>query len=754
MRASLFSGDRGTRIWLAGGVLGLTLRTLRGDSALIPLPVAQSAYGHRVSSRTTVKDVVSPAVGGLETRFDATFVARLALREKQVQQSYRPIISIHKWFARRPGSVFRSLLHAEFDNRQLADSYTSTHDIHGVVADPFMGGGTTVYEATRMGLSVVGCDVNPMSYWTVRQAVAPLDLDRYQHEAGQVISDVRDELGDLYRTRCEQCSRQAEVKYFHLVKTCACPSCGEGVNLFPGLRLAEAVRHPREVYYCPQCDALREVGQTKTPHCPECDYDLAQRPTARSVATCQHCGEHFKFAPLLGQPPSHRLFGIEYHCSHCYRDVQGRQFKTPDTEDHALVERASKRLASVRDELPIPNDAILPGDETTRLHRWGYRHWHELFSDRQLLGLGTLMKRIGQVPDEEVRYALATVFSDFLRYQNLLCRYDTYALKCQDIFAIHGFPVALLACENNLLGIPKIGSGSFVHFVAKYAKAKQYAKHPYEVIYDGKKKVIHPIDGESIETPLVESEPDPRPQGAWLSSGPSQKLILRSESLDGVFTDPPYFDNVQYAELMDFCYVWLKKFMDTHAEFSTETTRTDDELTGNITLLRGLQEFTAGLSSVFCQMASALKPGAPLVFTYHHNDPQAYVPLIVAILDANLTCTKVLVTPGEMSASLHIAGTKSSILDSVFVCRHAGQAKAPTESSIRELVDADVTAMQAVPYEPTGGDIACITAGHVAAAAIGNLVADWDADEPLERRFEVAATTVATVRLRWESTAT
>jgi adenine-specific DNA methylase len=428
-----------------------------------------------VGSRTTVNGVVSAVVGGLETHFDATFVARLALREKQVQQSYRPIISIHKWFARRPGSVFRSLLHAEFDQRPLAESYTSAHDIEGIVADPFMGGGTTVYEATRMGLSVVGCDVNPMSYWTVRQAVAPLDLEQFQHEAQQVITDVREELGDLYRTRCIECSKTAEVKYFHLVKTCRCPSCGERVDLFPGLRLAEAVRHPREVFHCPQCDELRDVEPTKTPHCPECDYDLAQRPTVRSITTCFHCGEQFKFAPHLEKPPRHRLFGIEYHCSHCYHSVQGRQFKTPDTKDHALVEQASKQLAVSRDELLLPDDAILAGDETTRLHRWGYHQWNELFSDRQLLGLGTLMARIAQVQDAEVRYALATVFSDFLRYQNLLCRYDTYALKCQDIFAVHGFPVALLACENNLLGIPKVGAGSFVHFVAKYVKAKQYA---------------------------------------------------------------------------------------------------------------------------------------------------------------------------------------------------------------------------------------------------------------------------------------
>ncbi|MGY2091095.1 hypothetical protein [Nocardia gipuzkoensis] len=708
-----------------------------------------SQSGHQTTLFAAQPD--ADAAGGLETRYDATFVARLALREKQVQQTYRPIIQVHKWFARRPGSVFRSLLHAEFDDRPLASSYTSAHDIAGIVADPFMGGGTTVYEATRLGLSVVGCDVNPMSYWTVRQAVTQLDLEEFEREAAQVVKDVRNELGDYYRTRCTECSELADVKYFHLVKHCDCPSCGKQVDLHPGLRLAESVRHPREVYHCPQCNVLKEVIASKAPRCPQCNYDLAQRPTMRSVATCQHCRERFKFAAHLGEPPRHRLFGIEYHCALCYKNVQGRQFKTPDADDLALIDRAAEQLRATRDELLIPDDAIPAGDETSRLHRWGYRKWNELFSDRQLLGLGTLMKRISEVPSDEVRHALATVFSDFLRYQNLLCRYDTYALKCQDIFAVHGFPVALLACENNLLGIPKVGSGSFVHFVAKYVKAKQYAKHPYEIVYDGKRKVVHPVDGESIETPLVESEPAGRPQGVWLSSGPSQKLMLRAASLDGVFTDPPYYDNVQYAELMDFCYVWLRKFMAARAEFSSETTRTDDELTGNATLLRGLQEFTSGLSEVFCKMASALKPGAPLVFTYHHNDPKAYVPLIVAILDAGLTCTTVLVAPGEMSASLHIAGTKSSILDSVFVCRHP-EHTTQHQADISTLVDTDVAAMREVPYEPTSGDIACLTAGHVAAVTIRQLRGTWVEGDPLEQRFKTATEAVAAVRDELERT--
>lgn len=687
------------------------------------------------------KSILAVKSDRLQSRYDATFVARLALREKQVQQSYRPIIQIHKWFARRPGSVFRSLLLSEFGDSALSGDYFQSHHISGTIADPFMGGGTTAFEAARLGLSVIGSDVNPMAYWTVRQAVSPLDLRRFQREANLVMEDICEEIGDLYKTTCTLCCQPADVKYFHLVKTCLCPSCGQSVDLFPGLRLAEAVRHPKEVYHCPQCNVLREVKKSEHPRCPECHQDFKERQTQRGRVTCRNCGDNFKFAPLLAHPPKHRMYGIEYRCARCYSQVQGRQFKTPDAEDLARVSLAKQLLEEKREQLLIPDQEIPPGDETARLHRWGYRRWSELFSDRQLLGLGILMRRIGEVEHVESRYALATVFSDFLRYQNLLCRYDTYALKCQDIFAVHGFPVAQLACENSLIGVPRVGSGSFVHFVNKYIKAKEYAKKPFETRYEGRRKVVVPVAGESIEIPLTDNEPSEGKQGAWLTAAPSQTLALRPASLDGVFTDPPYFDMVQYAELMDFCYVWLRKFMIGRPEFLLETTCTDSELTGNTTRLRGMQEFTEGLSGVFCQMAAALKPGAPLVFTYHHNDPSAYVPLIVAILDAGLTCTATLVAPGEMSASLHIAGTKSSILDSVFVCRKERIASGDL-LSVDERVAVDAAAMRKVPYEPTQGDLMCLRAGHAAADAIRALRAAWDSTESLERRLKIATQAV------------
>ena len=204
-------------------------------------------------------------------------------------------------------------------------------------------------------------------------------------------------------------------------------------------------------------------------------------------------------------------------------------------------------------------------------------------------------------------------------------------------------------------------------------------------------------------------------------------MPLPPNSLDGVFTDPPYFDNVQYAELMDFCYVWLRMALrDEFRAFQASTTRNLGELTGNDTMGRRLDHFTSGLSRVFQHYANALKAGAPFVFTFHHNDLEAYVPLVVAILDAGLDCTATLPVPAEMGASLHIARTKSSVLDSVFICRRT--IVASQSNPIKEQLERDVLALSSAGLLVTEGDIRCLVTGHVARVAVNRLRASWDSE--------------------------
>ncbi len=99
--------------------------------------------------------------------------------------SKKPIYRMHKWWARRLGSVFRMLILAAFADAdtgvtELWDRFYHGHgntlwcspggDPEGrVILDPFMGGGTTLVEALRLGCKVVGVDVNPVAWFITKR---------------------------------------------------------------------------------------------------------------------------------------------------------------------------------------------------------------------------------------------------------------------------------------------------------------------------------------------------------------------------------------------------------------------------------------------------------------------------------------------------------------------------------------------------------------------------------------------------------
>jgi adenine-specific DNA methylase len=690
----------------------------------------------------------------IEQLFDVNLVSGMALREKQIQQNFRPIIAVHKWFARRPGTLFRGLVLSEFGDKPLAESFFQANDFPGrVVADPFMGGGTPLLEANRVGCDVQGFDVNPMSAWIVREEIEHVDLRDYASSARTLIRDLTVEIGASYRTDCSiYGDRNVPVKYFLWVKTINCEKCQHAIDLFPGYLVADDSRHPKHVLVCAGCGDLNEVDDAKLPgQCRHCRQPLrVQGPARRNRCPCSQCS-HINTFPRPGEGPlQHRMFAIEYFNPHRRNVHRGRFFKKPDTRDLEQYEAVARRW---RGETPsfVPEQQIPAGDETDRLHRWGYRYYREMFNARQLLGLELSCRRIAAINDDRVRRALATNLSDLLRYQNMLCRYDTMALKSLDIFSVHGFPVGLVQCESNLLGISNakganVGSGGWSNIVDKYAKAKKYCESPFEVrVENSKKRFVH-IDGEWIGERLNGA----RPRSVSIKCADAAALRWEPESLDAVFTDPPYFGNVQYGELMDFCYMWLQRLVGTDSEgFSRESTRSVDELTGNLTEARDIDHFTAGLSATYGAVARALKPGAPLAFTFHHNRIEAYYAVGVAILDSGLTCSVTLPCPAEMGGSIHIQGTASSIVDSVFVCRLTGQTKKShlfdSEAQLVDIVERDAVHLRAAGMHPTKGDIRCIAFGHLTRMAVWRLRKSWQTGLPVSERVRRFASEVSSI---------
>jgi adenine-specific DNA methylase len=695
----------------------------------------------------------------VERNYNETFVARLASREKQMQQGYRPVISVHKWFARRPGALFRALALAEFVDERVDRTYATGHDLSGVCLDPFMGGGSPIFEASRLGLSVFGYDTNPMARWVVERELEDVDPEELRMVGERVAADVERKVGSLYVTTCPECSGDAEVRYSFWLRHHLC-SCGAEHPLLADTMLVSTglKRHPREVHLCPSCLTLAECRPGKRPvRCRSCHARYDNGLVAPDSVHACACGEPYRIPPRgTIETPRTRLFAVEYHCHSCAAKSSATRhtYKTADERDHRLVRKA-ERLAAKHPSEFWPQELIPRGAETERLLRWGYLRWVDLFNGRQLHGLGVLASRISEEPDGPVKRALQTAFSDFLRYQTMLCRYDRQALKPTDVFAVHGFPVPRVSCEPALLGKRGVGSGGYRHALAKYELAKRWCRHPYETVFDGERLRRADTTPEKLAPALVDDAAVLPDQGAaCLRRGSLSAGELAAESVDIVLTDPPYYANVQYAELMDFCYAWLRKLAPDTPFFDVPSAKTDQDAVGSVgDGVVGLIEFTDRLSEVFCASATALKPGGAFIFTYHHNDLEAYAPLVVACLDAGLEPTRLYGCPSEMRASKHIHGRNAATVDTVFVLRKPPIPAELTSTfsaiAVGRVVAARIAALQRAGMKPTDADRACVRHSVVAARAMARLAPIWEPEEAtferLDRALDVIGVTQALV---------
>ena len=118
----------------------------------------------------------------IEESFPIVEINRLAVPERN---AFKPIYQMHKWFARRASCVFRAILLGAMKPAgadimaEFYKDHTDDPDTNGVrILDPFMGGGTTVVEALRLGCHVTGVDLNPVAWFIVKTEAEPVDIDK------------------------------------------------------------------------------------------------------------------------------------------------------------------------------------------------------------------------------------------------------------------------------------------------------------------------------------------------------------------------------------------------------------------------------------------------------------------------------------------------------------------------------------------------------------------------------------------------
>jgi putative DNA methylase len=124
-------------------------------------------------------------IRAIERNFPFLDISKIDKQERWRKEINRPIYHIHKWFAVRLGSVFRGILLGTLldESQNIMDFYYKKNNFSKqVVFDPFMGSGTTIGEAVKLGAKAVGCDINPISTYIVNQAfenISESELQKY-----------------------------------------------------------------------------------------------------------------------------------------------------------------------------------------------------------------------------------------------------------------------------------------------------------------------------------------------------------------------------------------------------------------------------------------------------------------------------------------------------------------------------------------------------------------------------------------------
>lgn len=600
--------------------------------------------------------------------FPLEFVSLLAQKEGNAK---KPIYQIHKWWARRLGSVFRTILLSAVsdfgDITNIEERFYAQNSFPDlVVMDPFMGGGTSVIESLKIGAKVIGNDIDPMAWFTTKNEIEAVDLDELDKQKTRIIDKLNQRVEEYYFTEVER--EKKPVVYFFWVDTAKCLSCKQKIKLHIHYYLLNMAGKNQPIILCPECGFVFEGSKTIKQICVSCKYQFD--PTIgivkRGKFRCGKCDYSGSISSLRknNKPLKKYLYAIEY------LDNGTSYFKKANSSDRKLYQEAKKEFQDLEIKLSFPRTKIpQEGRSDNRPMSSGYYSYKDLFNYRQLLTLSLLYGEIVNINSTSIRSALLTAFSDCLASNNMLCTYAFGYKKLTPLFSIHAYSVMNQSVENNVLGV-KLGRGSFIKCVQKLIRGKKYGQKPYESIYKNGYH-IKKDTGEIISTRITANYSEfSDKERCLLLNGNSENLHKVPDSgVDIILTDPPYYNNLAYSELSDFYFQWIKgeikSFRGDHTPLLETLYVTNSE---------SEDRYKLSLIKIFIECSKKLKEDGLMIFTFHHVNPKAWSFLTEAILSTSLLVEKVYPIRSEGSSGFH-SFEGSLKWDSIIVCRKKSTSK-------------------------------------------------------------------------------
>ena len=608
-------------------------------------------------------------------QFPIREVSKIAEKESWRKEINRPIYHIHKWWAQRLGSVFRAiLLHLMADNDvDTWDAFYKIQDFSDVtVLDPFMGSGTTIGEALKLGANAVGCDINPISSFLVRQELTHVSYYELLETYESLERKVAPKILSCYKTLDIASGVEIPVLYYFWVKIVETPT-GEEIPLFSRYVFAQnayASRKPDAQILCPDCwGVFQGKYNQEDAVCPHCGYHFNPQigPAKNSVVTAKD-GTKYKIKELIpkdGKPLTEKMYALlalNANGEKVYQSIQ--------EYDTTLFDQVAKELKNV--DFFLPTYGVRTGYNTDQARGYNYLYWRDFFNTRQLFCLGLLLSEIMQIPNQTIREQFLCLFSSTLEFNNTFCSYKgegTGAVR--PIFSNHILKPERTPLENSVWGYDK-SSGCFSSlFKSRLLKAKQYLDKPFELKIQEDTKCQKVIASNRIDPYICSdwSNFASKKHAALILNGDSANLPIPDNSIDFIVTDPPYFDFIHYSELSDFFYAWLSPVLKDEYDFFTSDTSGRENEVQQI----DSEKFSRLLGNVFIEGKRVLNSDGKMAFSFHHSRIEGWLAIARSIEQAEFFVADVFPIHAELMASTPKASAKEPIsVDAIIICAKDG----------------------------------------------------------------------------------
>ena len=625
--------------------------------------------------------------------------------------------------------------------------------------DPTAGGGSIPFEAARLGLSVGANDLNPVAGLVADASIRwPLMSD------GAVdVGTAFGALAERHRTEIEErlagrfpqrgLPECVDMTYLY-ARTITCPYCAGLVPLSPNWRLApggKGVRLVPQLGNGPESEG-RVCGFEIVEHVEE----QSEGTVARGDGLCpytdcerQISGDHIKAEAQAGRM-GEQLYAVVFKKRVFVETKTGRKrekwirgSRAPQAEDDNSAEiraRLAEKLPEWEALDMVPSERIPEGNKTMEPKRYGMSAWRDMFSPRQLLCHGTSVEVFREMLEAdraageltEVRKAaygyLAIALDTLLNYNNRAGRWDSTTGRVRSIFDRHDFAFVWSYAEM----APLVTGVGYDWAIEKTAKCI--------------KELVELLNPRGKHDDLIDqaSEQPPKPPPVTITCKSADSLDhIANASIDAVVMDPPYYDNVMYAELSDFFYVWLKRtaghvFPEL---FRRQLTDKENEAVANPARFAGKKgaralagrDYQERMAAIFAECRRVLKPNGIMTLMFTHKATGAWDALTTGLMEAGFVITASWPINTEAGGSLHIRN-KAAANSTVFLaCRPREQAAEVRDAPITYWEDVEPRVAEAVRTRVAEFQEAGIAGVDLYLASFGPALEEFSRHWPLTR---------------------